>query len=52
MTQTTITKPRCDRCPAAAQVHATFSAGELYFCGHHARIHRSRLLELGARLNP
>lgn len=28
---------RCDRCSAQARVRATFSSGELLFCGHHAR---------------
>ena len=29
---------RCDSCGAAAKVVATFTTGELLFCGHHARI--------------
>jgi hypothetical protein len=41
---------RCDRCPAAAQLRAVLPAGELLFCGHHAREHRTRLIDLGARL--
>lgn len=28
---------RCDYCSAAAKVVATFTKGELLFCGHHAR---------------
>lgn len=28
---------RCDMCSGAAKVAATFLAGELLFCGHHAR---------------
>jgi len=28
---------RCDSCGAAAKVVATFTTGELLFCGHHAR---------------
>lgn len=28
---------RCDRCGAQAFVRALFAAGELTFCGHHAR---------------
>lgn len=43
---------RCDRCPAAARFVAVLSAGELLFCGHHARAHRTRLLATGARLSP
>jgi hypothetical protein len=39
---------RCDRCSAAAQVRAVLPAGELLFCGHHARAYRTRLLEIGA----
>jgi len=27
----------CDRCSAMAKVRATFLAGELHFCGHHAK---------------
>lgn len=28
----------CDRCPsAAAKVKATYEAGPVYLCGHHAR---------------
>ena len=54
---TTLTRPaltaadRCDRCGAAAQVRAVLpSGGELLFCGHHARKHNQRLLELDAQL--
>jgi hypothetical protein len=40
---------RCDRCGAAALVKVTLtSGGELHFCGHHARKHAVRLLEIGA----
>ena len=28
---------RCDRCGARATTRARFAAGELLFCGHHAR---------------
>jgi hypothetical protein len=28
---------RCDRCNAQAMVRASFIAGDLYFCVHHAR---------------
>jgi hypothetical protein len=28
---------RCDKCGAQAMVRATLIAGQLYFCGHHAR---------------
>jgi hypothetical protein len=42
---------RCDRCGAAALVKVTLSTGgELHFCGHHARKHATRLLEIGAGL--
>jgi hypothetical protein len=35
---------RCDRCNAAAKVLAVLdTGGELLFCNHHARIHRSAL---------
>lgn len=53
----TLTRPeltafdRCDRCGAAATTRAILpSGGELLFCGHHARQHRSRLRELSAEL--
>lgn len=43
---------RCDRCGAAAQLRATLpSGGELLFCGHHAREHGPKLLELRAGLH-
>ena len=42
---------RCDRCGAAALVRVTLPAGgELHFCGHHARKHSTRLLEIGAAI--
>lgn len=41
---------RCDRCSARALVRALFPAGELFFCGHHAREHEERLSEIGATL--
>jgi hypothetical protein len=34
---------RCDHCGAAAKVIATFIAGELMFCGHHAKEFRLKL---------
>jgi hypothetical protein len=44
---------RCDRCRAAAQVRAVLPAGnDLLFCAHHARMHASRLREIGALLTP
>ncbi|HEY3260178.1 MAG TPA: hypothetical protein VGJ95_07895 [Pseudonocardiaceae bacterium] len=43
---------RCDRCPAAAALRALLPAGELLFCRHHGRAHRSRLLDAGAILSP
>jgi Zn ribbon nucleic-acid-binding protein len=53
----TLTRPeltaadRCDRCGAAAQVRAVLpSGGELLFCGHHARKHNERLVQLEANL--
>jgi 4-hydroxyphenylpyruvate dioxygenase-like putative hemolysin len=30
---------RCDRCGAQAFVRVVLRAGELLFCGHHARAH-------------
>ncbi|HEV2778403.1 MAG TPA: hypothetical protein VGX25_03290 [Actinophytocola sp.] len=52
----TLTRPelvadRCDRCPNTAQVRVILqSGGELLFCGHHARKHSARLVQLAARL--
>jgi hypothetical protein len=40
----------CDRCPARARMRAEMPAGELHFCGHHAREHRDRLAATGAKL--
>ncbi|GAY10463.1 hypothetical protein [Pseudonocardia sp. N23] len=50
-----ITRPltradRCDACGAAARVRVLLPAGELIFCGHHARRHAPRLREIGAEL--
>jgi hypothetical protein len=53
MTTTTLTRQdRCDRCPAAAQLRAVLPTGELLFCAHHAREHRAKLIDLGAKLSP
>ena len=41
---------RCDRCSARALARALLPAGELLFCGHHARAHQKRLAEIGAAL--
>src|SRR5690606_29858484 len=44
---------RCDRCSAAARVRAVLpSALDLVLCEHHARVHESRLREIGALLSP
>ncbi|GAA1294102.1 hypothetical protein GCM10009609_74110 [Pseudonocardia aurantiaca] len=54
-TQTSViltNRDRCDRCRAAAAVRALLPAGELLFCGHHARKHAPRLREIGAQLRP
>jgi hypothetical protein len=43
---------RCDRCSAGALVRVTLpTGGELQFCGHHARKHAAKLLEIGAGLS-
>ena len=34
----------CDRCGAKAKVGATFLSGELYFCGHHAKLLQPHLI--------
>jgi hypothetical protein len=42
---------RCDRCSAAARVRAVLrTGGELFFCGHHARVYAPRLRDIGAAL--
>lgn len=43
---------RCDRCPAAAQVRALMTFGELLFCGHHARAFHAGLADAGALIVP
>ena len=35
---------RCDRCGAPAKVGASFISGELYFCGHHAKVLQPHLI--------
>ena len=35
---------RCDKCGAQALVRATLANGELYFCGHHGREIKSKLV--------
>jgi hypothetical protein len=35
---------RCDRCGASAKVGTTFISGELFFCGHHARLLQPHLI--------
>jgi hypothetical protein len=53
LTPPTLTRlDRCDRCSAAAQLIALLPAGELLFCGHHAREYRAGLIDIGARLIP
>ena len=38
---------RCDRCGAAAKVRVELPPyGELFFCGHHARAHETKLREM------
>ena len=38
---------RCDRCNARASLLAMLhTGGQLLFCGHHARTHRSALAEV------
>lgn len=36
---------RCDACSAAARIIVTFEFGELFFCGHHARKAKEKLVE-------
>jgi hypothetical protein len=52
LTPTLTRLDRCDRCSAAAQLIALLPAGELLFCGHHAREYRTGLIDIGARLIP
>ncbi len=35
---------KCDRCGAKAKVSASFLSGELYFCGHHAKLLQPHLV--------
>ena len=35
---------RCDKCGAQALVRATLANGELYFCGHHGREIKNKLV--------
>ena len=35
---------RCDQCGAAAMVRATLKSGDLYFCGHHGREAKDKLV--------
>lgn len=40
---------RCDRCGAQALVRVELPSGaDLVFCGHHARLHETRLREIAA----
>ena len=44
-------RERCDRCGVGALVEVTLPiGGGLHFCGHHARKHAAKLLEIGAGL--
>lgn len=47
---TTLTaEDRCDRCGAQAYVRVTLAdGGELYFCGHHMRMHESKIRPIAA----
>jgi len=37
---------RCDRCGAPAYVQVELAAGELLFCGHHARQYADKLRDV------
>lgn len=41
---------RCDRCSAQAYVRVLLPAGELLFCGHHARKHAAAYADLALRV--
>lgn len=41
---------RCDACGAQAYVHYGLDTGELYFCGHHARLYSESLSGRGVVL--
>ena len=41
---------RCDRCGAQAFVRVVLRAGELLFCGHHARANEQALLPVALRV--
>jgi peptide subunit release factor 1 (eRF1) len=41
------TTDRCDRCGATAKVRVKLPPyGELFFCGHHARTHETKLRKM------
>lgn len=42
---------RCDRCGAQAKLRAVMPAGELLFCGHHARQYADKLRETAVRID-
>ena len=42
---------RCDRCGAQALVRAVLPAGELLFCGHHARKHAEALAAVAVQVD-
>ncbi|WP_426593219.1 DUF7455 domain-containing protein [Cellulomonas sp. McL0617] len=50
MTQPLTVADRCDRCGARAYVRVFLPAGELLFCGHHAREHASKFTELAVHV--
>lgn len=42
---------RCDKCGAQAYVLVTLNAGDLLFCGHHYRAHRTILDKAALRVH-
>ena len=41
---------RCDRCGAEAKVRATFTTGDLLFCGHHGKAYLDKMTETAVNI--
>ncbi len=46
------TADRCDRCGAQAYLRVTLpSGGELFFCGHHGRVHSDKIKQVALKIH-
>lgn len=46
------TSARCDRCGAQAYMRVTLgNGGELLFCAHHGKTHKSKLEQVAVRID-